>query len=509
MARIQEILTKEAKDAISHETEGSLSDRSSQALLLAEQGFSALLSLWHRPWFERLWVRQEVALAKQVTFLCGNHSFVLEELATACQKQWGAAHGVLSVETGGEWSNMARAAAMSCLQVSRAQETFELIESTASSRVYDRQDLLDVLRYTIDLKATKGHDRVYAIYHLSSAAFHRKFWPDYEKPIEQLWRELAAYLLIDYTTWNKFRNTSNISRKSKNQSGGSSEEPLSSDDEPLRSACPAVVLALPSTQEDAEHHMPLSWVPQFDRLGRHSWYKFDHYVLHSHNFAAGGRGEFKPIVDLNGQATLKVRGMVFSKVSSVNEATQQPSLGGSVPHEFETDEYWSFIREELKPWYIRCHQYAGKPRSYDFAKLLCQGVRATKGKRGSTIGGPDLSEFLRQVGKVSSTDCKYLNAKGMYNDLLPFIARDAWRVDNRDNRRILSMLSNRRKGWVPNSTKENDEILLMEGAPFPFVVRKCLDYNLYNIVGDAYIEGVQKEGYWERNQSQIRDFEVI
>jgi hypothetical protein len=502
MAQIQELLVKEARNAIISDIEGLIHDRSSQALLLAEQGFFGLLSLWNRPWFERLWVRQEVALAEQVTFLCGNHRFALKKLATACDKQWRAAHAVLSIRAEGEWSKLGKEAAISCLQVSRAQELFELIESTASSRVYERQDLLDVLRYAVDLKATQGHDRVYAIYRLSSAALHRKFWPDYEKQVEQLWRELAAYLLMDFKTWNNFRSAADKSRRS-------SDESLRSSNGPLRSACPAVVLALRSTQEDADRHVPLSWVPQFDRLGHHTWYKFDHYVLHSHKFAAGGKGDFKPIVNLNGQATLKVRGVVYSEVASVNKATQQPSLGGSIPHEFETDDYWSFIRNELVPWYLRCHQYAGKPQSYDFARLLCQGVWAIEGEKGSATGGPDLAEFLRKVEDVFSTDCKYLNAKGMYHDLLPFIARDAWRVDNRDNRRILAILSNKRKGWVPDSTRVGDSVLLMEGAPFPFVVRKCSERALHNIVGDAYFDGVQREGHWKKSQSQIRDFEII
>ena len=201
--------------------------------------------------------------------------------------------------------------------------------------------------------------------------------------------------------------------------------------------------------------------------------------------------------------------MVFSKVTSVNEATQQPSLGESAPYEFETDEYWDFICKELVPWYLTCHKYAGKPRSYPFAKLLCQGVWATEGKRGSAIGGPGMSEFLRKVEGVFSTDSTYLDAVCMYHDLLPFIARDAWKVENRDNRRILAILSNKRKGWAPNSTRTGDSILLMEGAPFPFVVRNGADDTSHDVIGDAYFDGVQKESYWEKHQSQIRDFEII
>lgn len=122
-----------------------------------------------------------------------------------------------------------------------------------------------------------------------------------------------------------------------------------------------------------------------------------------------------------------------------------------------------------------------------------------------------MSEFLRKVEGVFSTDSKYLDAVCMYHDLLPFIARDAWKVEDRDNRRILAILSNKRKGWVPNSTRIGDSVLLMEGARFPFVVKNDADDTSHNVnvVGDSYFDGVQKESYWEKHQSQIRDFEVI
>ncbi|KAM0704619.1 hypothetical protein Q7P35_008853 [Cladosporium inversicolor] len=468
----------------------------------AVQGYRGLLSLWTRPWFERLWVRQEVALVEQVTFYCGTISFTLKELAKACEIQLTAARDLLSPEFRGKWSELARVTAMSFVQVARAFELFELVGATRRKGVYERQDLLDVLRYTFDLKTTKSHDRVYAIYHLSSATYHRKFWPAYEKSIEKLWLELATYLSMDHTTWNDFRMGRSIAAAEPQQSGDGSWNP----------ACPAVILALSSTQENADCRGSLSWVPQFDMLGYHSAHKFDHYVHYSHCFAAGGKGEWQPTVELCSrlcsQATLTMEGITLSTVASIEEDTQQPSLGAS-PYEFESSEYWDFIRKRLVAWYTKCHNYAGNPPSYDFNNLLRQGIdpRWMKGSK-SRPGMPNLGTFYKQV---SDADIKVPAeaVECMYIGLLPFMVRDAWCVDDRDHRRILAVLAHEgRKGWVPESTVEGDSVILIKGAPFPFVVRKGPEDGTHIVVGDAYFDNLEEPTCWENRlrQGQLRVF---
>lgn len=457
-----------------------------QGLVVADKAFTGLLSLWDRPWFERLWVRQEVALARKVTFHCGRHRISLEKLAKACEIQLEAASTVLSIGTDSAWTAMDKAVAMSYLQIARAHELFVLVEATTPSN-YERESLLDVLRYTFDLKSSRDHDLVYAIYHLSSASTNRKFWPDYHKPIEKLWRELAAFLLNDNTDWNKSRMT----------------------------VCPAVILALPSTQDNTDGQRSLSWIPRFDKLGSRSAKKFDYHFHYSRKFAAGGVGPFEPIIDEDGQSVLKLEGMVLSKVASIQCTTQQPSLGDLSPKEFESDEYWKFVREELVPWYLRCHQYAGTQRSYDFGKLLRQVIdsrwpKSTSNLRksdASTSGGrPKRSRFLEEIAGATATNRKDFSATRMYTDLLPFMVRDAWCTDVRDNSRILAICSDKRKGWVPESTLVGDSVILIKGAPFPFVVRETTGRVVHDMIGDAYIDGVKRSSYWARHKDQTSVF---
>jgi hypothetical protein len=48
-------------------------DWAGNAVLLpyTEREFQAVLKLIHRPWFERLWIRQEISFAKDAVITCG------------------------------------------------------------------------------------------------------------------------------------------------------------------------------------------------------------------------------------------------------------------------------------------------------------------------------------------------------------------------------------------------------------------------------------------------------
>lgn len=515
---IRKFLAGHARNGKLRGTNHSLEIGRSHQSTLAEDGFFGLLLLWGCPWFERLWVRQEVTLARSVVFHCGSNKLPAAKLARACDIQLQAALNVLSDQMDGEWTTWARKTAKSCTQIARAHELFELIESTEPERIYERPDLLDVFRYNFDLKAEKGPDRLYAIYHLSSAATQGRFSPVNTSTIEQLWRELAVYLLNDLATWNKSQSTCNAqkpqnaaatTRKSRTNAA-TALKGVDSSDGP---ACPAVVLALSCTQDDTDYRSPHSWIPRFDKLGFHSAHKFDHYFHYSRKFSAGGKGRFSPLFDR--KDNLQVKGIVLSHVFSVTAGTQQPSLG-LAPQEFESEEYWSFIREELLPWYLKCFAHTRESRPKDFAKLLRQGIdnRWEKNSRSIRSGNnkPDRPTFLLQVANADLTGHENVKGEDMYHDLLPFIVRDAWRVDTRDSRRILASLDNtkRRVGWVPESTLVGDSVLLISGAPFPFIVREGSgeDLGLYHIIGDAYFEGLQNGSVWERNKSRIALFAI-
>ena len=486
---------------------------------LAEKGFSGLLQLWCRPWFERLWVRQEVALAKGVVFHCGSNMISAAKLAKACEIQLQAAYHVLSGEVNGKWTGWVPATAKAFSQLTRAHELFELVESTQPRRIYEREDLLNIFRFSFNLKAKEGCDRLYAIYHLSSAATKGIFSPVNKLTIDRLWQELAVYLLSDVAAWNESQ-TPSIKDTDRAESppdascmsqdtAATAVESTSSSEKPDGPACPAVVLALPCTQEGTDYQSPPTWVPQFDKLGYLSAHKFDYYFYYSRHFAAGGKGSFNPIFeqDQKHDYTLKVEGILLSQVVSVMGGTQQPSLGELEPQEFESEEYWIFIREELVPWYLRCRTYA-KGSCRDFAKLLRQGIdnRWEKGSKSvpKDAKKPDLRKFLVQMERV---DLQKKEKIEMYSDLLPFMVSDAWRVDCRDRRRIIAVLSDKRKGWVPESTLIGDHVILISGAPFPFVVRTTSTHDRgLHIIGDAYFEGLQSTSVWRKNQDQIVRF---
>ena len=55
---------------------------------LGREGWEAILHLLRNPYFRRLWMVQEVALAKAVTFLCGEHEISLDLMEQAVVDSW-------------------------------------------------------------------------------------------------------------------------------------------------------------------------------------------------------------------------------------------------------------------------------------------------------------------------------------------------------------------------------------------------------------------------------------
>ena len=530
----------------------------------ATNGFIGLLSLWSRPWFKRLWVRQEVVLneKKNVMFRCGNNNIPLRKLAKACRIQLAAAYEFRSAGAHVKISNLDRETDASFSDISRAKELFDMVD-------FGTQSLLDVIRFTFDLETSKKRDRLYATYHLSSAATNKDFQPNYRKPMKLLWRKLAEYLFSqDRFDWKKSpKNRSESAddgridrdqvdddlmddaqcdqsehhsdgypsddsrsglhrihgvqkreiRKRKIRKCASQRvvylEPKSEETESTSkpsSACPSVVLALPSTQNNADKRPEFpSWVPQFDQLGHHSAHKFDHYVHYSGKFAAGGKEEeFKPIlVRPEGEAAaelqLRLKGVIMSTVVRLaGKATQQPSLGGSVPMEFESRQYWVFVREELARWYMECWQFADWQHLHEFGKLLRQGIDDRQDDR-SDITVPSEKAFQCQFPDRGSAE-----TMRMRTHLLPFISKDAWNIDTRDHRRVLAQLKDGGYGWVPNSTSVGDKVILIEGTPFPFIVREVPKTDAHSIVGDAYIDKATEDGYWKENKGHMCTFKI-
>ena len=443
-----------------------------------ERAIDGMCSIYGRPWFSRLWVRQEVALAKMATFFCGAHAISLKTLARTCDLLLRARAGV-SFEDWSE-STAVNHDAWRALPLTVAFDLFDLVR-VISAKPSIKQSLLDAIRLSIGLKYAKSEDRVYAILPLSSAASNRTLLPDYRKPLGRLWRECAAYMLKDHMLWNELRG--------------------------VDQNCPAVVMALSATQEDSQTIERPSWAPELDMLGERSSDKIDHYQIYSGRFSAGGQGEFCPIIDQNGREDLKLRGCLCASVlKTLPDSRQSPAW--EMRLRTDAAAYWEYIRARMVPWYIKCrafatqHGWRDQQVPMEFSVLLTEGIDVN-GTEAVTRNVPDFKTFSRLGLSGDSLQENGVSKRQIFEDLSPFIDLSPWGHDTLDEGRIMAAFSDNRIGWVPETTKQGDLVFLLEGAPFPFIVRKSTTGSAYTIVGDAYVHGIMDGSLWKEKESEM------
>ena len=142
----------------------------------------ALYHLFSRPWFERLWIRQEIGLATEAVIVCGTRLL--------CWRIFSNAIFRIHVETGRlirDFGNLGRL----------FRDRLRLIYAICDHRIY----LLDSLRTELShVKCTDPKDRIYAVLALLHHS-HREMGivPKYSLTVAQVYEEVTLRF-VEY--WN-------------------------------------------------------------------------------------------------------------------------------------------------------------------------------------------------------------------------------------------------------------------------------------------------------------------
>ncbi|KAK5727682.1 hypothetical protein LTR17_012540 [Elasticomyces elasticus] len=76
------------------------------------------------------------------------------------------------------------------------------------------------------------------------------------------------------------------------------------------------------------------------------------------------------------------------------------------------------------------------------------------------------------------------------------------------DRKVLSQLSDDRLAWIPDTAVHGDSIILLQGAPRPFVVHAASS-DTYELVGDAEIPGLHSSDVVSSKWNQAREFRIV
>ena len=427
----------------------------------AQDLFNVLGLFWARPWFSRLWVIQEAALAASKTFFYGSHSIAAHSLYRAAQNY----DGLFPSST----------RSRPCTYLTQAEavhfaQLFSLIDSTERSK--ERPTRCSRLLYTIfntqRSLAFEPRDRVYAIRRLAGAQGVDTLLPDYGLKLVELWKRVTIVELTIASYW-----------------------PLASSDFQCHS--PILALALLGTQGVARLQGQPSWVPNYGKLTQGCARKYEFHEHESRKNWAGSQSNIEAVVDEQ-KSLLQLQGKVLYPLERLCERSQLPNVVYTASEQSSTR-----IEVGMFPWYLKCHQFVAAcaegyhAHNEGLRRLLLHGCELPD-KEGPSF---DQFECAFDTWRAARNPPKDLEVDTfqMYKDLNVLMAWDNDHNWNIDNTRILANTLDGHIGWVPETSQPGDLVTLFQGSPFPFILRERGD-GYHTVIGDAYIDGIMHGEAW-------------
>jgi len=168
---------------------------------------ACVAALFEREWWDRVWVRQEVALGNRVSFLCGGEDCTLEELTTA---EGLLEDSLLLLRLDSKRRDMAPVLRLAQAQQARRAAGFQKLRD--ESNVGDRYiDLYPLLLHSRGCKASDAHDKVFGLLGLADPSFY-ELAVDYRLPVEDVYRMAATAIITKTGNLNILSAAQNVGR---------------------------------------------------------------------------------------------------------------------------------------------------------------------------------------------------------------------------------------------------------------------------------------------------------
>ncbi|KAI2628753.1 heterokaryon incompatibility protein-domain-containing protein [Hypoxylon sp. NC1633] len=150
-----------------------------------------LRSFFNNPWFLRIWVVQEIVLARRAIAILGDWEVEWRALGEAAT--WFQTHGFAlptTIKFAGKLGDL--------LPVSKVAAMWQMHATPGK-----RRPLLQVLRDLRGRKTTLEVDKIYAAYSLAeetsnTSQLHPLIEPTYEKPYGEVYRNVVRYLVVEH-----------------------------------------------------------------------------------------------------------------------------------------------------------------------------------------------------------------------------------------------------------------------------------------------------------------------
>ena len=431
----------------------------SSSTISTPEFWQSFLALCRRPWWRRLWVIQEVIVAKQAIFHIDGHNINESQLITGMNRAW---HYATSGNNVLVQSGQLRVAVFSecrqaCLSIYRLRE---LMEGNPHRNFLETGlPIVAIMAFIREFKTTAPHDQIFALMGLAERRDRENINVDYTIPYSETLTHFSQHVIGSDTWWQ------------------------------------TLLHLLPWEKSDL---IP-SWVLDPSRTTHDV---LDQSFLHGQSSAAyraGGRGSAPSSFDAD---TKQICMLALAAGCLVDLTELFPSFMT------ESDASYKTVKSRLrkaKTMYVRTtlklEEDAATVSMHNFWSTL------TGGQRLSFVDSKyflqDLATYIEAFEEwcFDTHSSETLPAAG---DPM-FIAGHHDRVEKATKYmiaicgdRYLAATSDGRLCLVPTTTRLHDKVFVFPGLDMPFVVREKLQTHenkgnsrkAYTLVGSAYVQGI-------------------
>ena len=141
--------------------------------MVRSQAWEALSKIFSRPWFRRVWVIQEVALASRAVVCCGSHELPWEDLVKVSRCQ-----------DGGQ-------------EIEDAHNAVAAITKLQIDHKRGGSNLTKALFLSYNFQCNDSRDKIYAMFGLANKEQVHDLRPDYTKHVQEVYQNLATSLITN------------------------------------------------------------------------------------------------------------------------------------------------------------------------------------------------------------------------------------------------------------------------------------------------------------------------
>jgi hypothetical protein len=443
----------------------------------ANFAWTSCRSVLQKPWFSRVWIVQEVGLAKRVVMLCGRFTIQWHNVVQACL--WLTWKGRVLEE---KYQLEAKSPVNTWVTYSQSERDDGAILQESALRTAPKS-FFDVLFRTRFHGSTNPRDKVYAFLgHPTASAFlasgTEEFPIDYVISYEDIYTFTALNLL---TLMGNLRIFSTIQH----------------------------------TEEATSNNMP-SWVPRFHQV-------FDGWIMGSSRwpYYCTSLGQSPQWTYSKNDKALNVRGLEVDTIAIVSKALQDTDF--LLPEDVSSSQpppvapHCLCELEKLASQTSISSAYSEGCSSLWLSYTLVFGVigrEAAEDNKARHL--ENYIEYLSQLHQLQVPGAsKLLQNLRIGSESIDRSRSPKWRQWMLDasrscHKRRFFITKRGFFGLGPSTLKEGDVCSVLFGATVPFILRR--KETGYDLLGEAYLHGIMRGEaveMWKRNELHEQTFKLV